>query len=52
MWDLTDRPKHEIEEVDFPKELLQQATAGTVWQYENGDYTYFSSDGFERMEDN
>lgn len=52
LWDLTDRPKHEIEEVDFPKELLSQATAGTVWKYENGDYTYFSSDGFERMEDN
>lgn len=50
LWDLTDRPKNEIEEVDFPKELLVQATAGTVWKYEDGDYKYYSNDGFERME--
>ena len=52
LWNLTERPKHEIEEVDFPKELLDQATAGTVWMYENGDYKYYSNDGFERMEEN
>ena len=51
LWDLTDKPKNEIEEVDFPKELLSQATAGTVWEYEKGDYKYFSNDGFERMEE-
>lgn len=50
LWDLTDRPKQEIEEVDFPKELLVQATAGTVWKYEDGDYKYYSNDGFERIE--
>lgn len=52
LWDLTDRPKNEIEEVDFPKDLLDQAIAGTVLVYENGHYKYYSNDGFERMEEN
>lgn len=50
LWDLTDVPKFEFEEVDLPKELLEKATQGIVLKYINGGYEYYSSDGFERSE--
>jgi len=50
LWDLTDAPKTEFEEVDIPKDLLEKATEGIVLKYTNGKYEYFSDDGFERAE--
>ena len=50
LWDLTDAPKKEFEEVDIPKDLLSMATEGMVLKYVNGKYEYYSDDGFERAE--
>lgn len=46
--DLTENSKIEFEEVDFPSDLLDKATQGTVFKYANGRYEYYSNDGFER----
>lgn len=50
LWDLTDAPKAEFEEVEIPKEILNKATEGIVLKYTNGRYEYYSDDGFERAE--
>ena len=50
LWDLTDAPKFEFEEVNIPKGLLDRATEGSVLKYTNGIYEYYSNDGFERAE--
>jgi len=47
--DITDRPNYEIEEVDFPKELINKAIQGTVFKYVNGKYQYYSNDGYETI---
>ena len=46
LWDLTDKPEFEFEEVDIPRNLLEKATQGTVLKYTNGTYEYYSNDGF------
>ena len=47
--DITDETNNIVlEEVDFPTELISQATEGTVFQYKNGTYQFYSRDGFER----
>lgn len=50
LYDLTEKNENEFEEVNLSNELLEKATPGTVLIYENGEYKYFSNDGFERME--
>lgn len=50
LWDLTDAPEFEFEEVDIPKDLLERATEGSVLKYTNGTYEYYSNDGFERAD--
>lgn len=50
LWDLTDAPKFEFEEAYIPKHLLDKATQGAVLKYTNGQYEYYSNDGFERAE--
>jgi len=50
LWDLTDAPEYEFEEVNIPKELLDKAIQGTVLKYANGTYEYYSNDGFERAD--
>lgn len=50
LWDLTEAPEFEFEEVDIPKELLEKATQGSVLKYTNGVYEYYSNDGFERAD--
>ena len=52
LYDLTDAPDFEFEEVSIPKNLLDRATEGSVLKYTNGTYEYYSSDGFERLEKN
>lgn len=47
LWDLTDKPKNEIEEIDFPNELIDKATEGSVFKYTNGTYEFYSEDGYE-----
>lgn len=49
LWDLTDKPKNEFEETNFPQNLLSLATEGTVFQYKNGTYEFYSSDGFDML---
>lgn len=49
LWDLTDKPAYEIEEVDFPRELLSLAKEGTLLKFKNGDYELFSKYGFETL---
>lgn len=36
--DITDNPNFEVEEVEFPGELLNEADEGTIFIYENGTY--------------
>ena len=50
LYDLTDSPDFEFEEVNIPKDLLDVATEGSVLKYTNGTYEYYSSDGFERLD--
>lgn len=50
LWDLTDAPKFEFEEVNIPKDLLERATEGSVLKYANGTYEYYSNDGYERAD--
>lgn len=51
LWDITDKPKNEIEEKDFPEELLDVAKEGSVFKYENGKYEFYSNDGYEMLFD-
>ena len=50
LWDLTDAPEYEFEEVDIPKDLLDKVAEGSVLKYTNGTYEYYSNDGFERAD--
>ncbi|MDO5555647.1 MAG: hypothetical protein Q4G09_03045 [Clostridia bacterium] len=50
LWDLTDASKVEFEEVNLSKDLLEKATQGIVLKYTNGNYEYYSDDGFERAD--
>lgn len=47
--DLNSKSNLVLEEVDFPKELKNEATEGTVFKYEKGEYKFYSQDGFERI---
>lgn len=47
--DLTSNKGNVFEEVDFPKSLISQATEGAVFKYENGEYYFYSNDGFDRI---
>jgi len=47
--DLSNKSNYVIEEVDFPKELINEATEGSVFKYQSGAYSFFSQDGFERI---
>ena len=38
LWDTTAKPDFEIEEVNFPKDLLQEAKEGSKFIYTNGNY--------------
>lgn len=50
LYDLTDKSKTEFEEVEISKDVLEKATEGVVLKYTNGQYEYYSNDGFERLE--
>ncbi len=43
LWDTTSKPDFEIEEVNFPRQLLNEAKEGNKFIYKNGEY--------ERIED-
>ncbi len=47
--DLTDKSEKQFEEVNIPTDILDKATEGTVLKYINGEYEYYSNDGFERQ---
>lgn len=40
--DITDNLETEFEEIDFPKDLLEKATQGTIFKYINGKYEYYN----------
>ncbi len=48
--DITEKLTPKFEEVEFPKNLLEQATEGTVFIYKDGKYQYYSKDGYDRIE--
>ncbi len=50
--DLTSKSNHVFEEVDFPKELIGNATEGAVFIFENGIYRFYSYDGYEILYNN
>ena len=41
LYDTTSKPNFEIEEVNFPKDLLKSATEGKKFVYENGTYKIY-----------
>ena len=47
--DLNIDSNYVIEEVNFPEKLRNEATEGTIFKYENGEYSFYSRDGFERI---
>ena len=49
LWDFTDKPKHEFKEVISSEELLSVAKEGTMLQYKNGEYTLYSTDGYDML---
>lgn len=49
LWDITDKPENEIEEKDFPEKLLNIAKEGSVFRYEDGEYKFYSNDGYEML---
>lgn len=42
LWDSTEKPKYEIEDVYFPEELKDKAKEGNSFLYQNGTYTLVS----------
>lgn len=42
LWDSTEKPKYEIEDVFFPEELKDKAKEGNSFLYQNGTYTHIS----------
>jgi len=47
LWDITEKSKTVIEELEFPKELIDKATEGAVFKYVNGKYEFCSNEGNE-----
>lgn len=46
--DITDKTENEVlEEVDFPNELISEAGEGTIFQYQDGQYHFYSREGIE-----
>ena len=42
LWDSTEKPKFEIEDVNFPEELKYKAKEGNSFVYKNGTYVHIS----------
>ena len=42
LWDSTEKPKFEIEDVNFPEELKDKAKEANSFLYKDGTYTYIS----------
>lgn len=51
LWDFTDKPEYEIEETEFPQELLDIAKEGTMFQFKNGTYELYSENGYDMLFD-
>lgn len=49
--DLMKKTKIQFEEVKFSEALLSKLVEGSVVKYHNGNYEYYSDDGFERIEE-
>lgn len=49
--DLTSNIGKSFEEVDFPKHLINKATEGAIFKYENETYRFYSNDGFNIIYD-
>lgn len=47
--DLTIKSDYVLEEVNFPKTLLDKAAEGTIFKYEKGEYKFYSNDKYERL---
>lgn len=42
LWDSTEKPKYEIEDVNFPEDLKNIAKEGNSFRYQNGTYVHIS----------
>lgn len=42
LWDSTDKPKYEIEDVNFPEDLKNIAKEGNSFRYQNGTYVHIA----------
>lgn len=42
LWDSTEKPKYEIEDVNFPEDLKNIAKEGNRFRYQNGTYVHIS----------
>lgn len=49
LWDFTDKPRHEFEETNLSKELLNVAKEGAMLQYKNGKYELYSENGYDML---
>jgi hypothetical protein len=48
--DITEKSDYSVEEPEIADELKKRATEGTVIQYKNGAYEFYSEDGYEMLE--
>lgn len=48
--DITENSKYEFEEVNIPEELLDKATEGTILEFTNGKYEFYSENGYDLTE--
>lgn len=49
LWDFTDKPEHEFEEKGIPKNLLDLAKEGSLLQFKNGTYEFYSDSGYDLL---
>ena len=49
LWDFTDKPEHEFEEKELPKSLLNLAKEGSLLQFKNGTYEFYSDSGYDLL---
>lgn len=52
LWDFTEKAEKEFLESNLPTEVLAFATEGAMLQFKNGEYTLYSPDGYDIIENN
>lgn len=47
LWDYTEKAEFEFEETEFPEDLINEATEGTMFKYEKGTYELYTKRGYD-----